>query len=309
MKHKTALIVSFITVTVVTVLSNNLCAGTGANNGDFSFQLESDGYPLSFYYSNGRTYVEGVKGEKYAIRIFNNSAGRVEAVVTVDGRDVISGKEGDYSSERGYIIAPHSSVLIEGFRTSLNGVAEFYFTDVNDSYAARMKNAVNTGVIGVAIFKEKRRRRGRHRPSPLMQYNRYSKRKAAQYRVQRNSESIKGPQKKGRAKVSERVRGSSLPLQSSYRSFERGDYEEQQIGTGYGEYRYSPAKESRFRRRSRRPSAKLAIYYDDFDGLVSRGVIHPSGFYRPDVPNPFPLSDERAFAPPPPSMPCWRSDD
>ena len=47
-------------------------------------------------------------------------------------------------------------VSIEGWRKSLDDVATFYFTRLPDSYAARTGRPDNVGVIGVALFPERR---------------------------------------------------------------------------------------------------------------------------------------------------------
>ena len=141
-----------------------------STDGKYSFQLEADGYSLPAWYWNGYTFVEGQRGQRYNIRVFNHSNRRVEAVVTVDGRDAISGQLGDYKSNRGYVVEPWSSVLIKGFRTSWSDVAGFYFTDIENSYSARMGSGEHVGVIGVAVFEEKSRREVRRpirvTPSP-----------------------------------------------------------------------------------------------------------------------------------------------
>src|SRR2546422_280885 len=79
---------------------------------------------------------------------------RVEAVVSVDGRDVVSGNPGDYMRERGYIIPPHGSVVVDGFRQSLSRAAAFRFSRPGSSYSSRMGTPENVGVIGVAFFGE-----------------------------------------------------------------------------------------------------------------------------------------------------------
>src|SRR4029077_923714 len=47
-------------------------------------------------------------------------------------------------------------VEMAGWRKSLERTAAFYFTDLGDSYAARTGRPGNVGVIGVAVFREKR---------------------------------------------------------------------------------------------------------------------------------------------------------
>ena len=92
---------------------------------------------------------------------------RVEAVVTVDGRDVVSGELGNYKRQRGYVIEAYGSVVIEGFRQSLDQVAAFRFTDIGNSYSARRGSGQHVGVIGVAVFKEYQPRRARPQPTPI----------------------------------------------------------------------------------------------------------------------------------------------
>ena len=261
-------------------------AASNSASGEFSFRLESlSGGALPTYRHGGYTYVEGRRGQRYAIRVFNHTGERVEAVVTVDGRSVVTGKEGNYKRQRGYVIDPYGQVTIEGFRTSWSSIAAFRFTDVEDSYAARMGNDSNVGVVGVAIFKEKK-----HYPKPVPYYS-YKKKKGLGSGY-------------GRSKSAP----SASPPPSSQDSAMGGAYaereaREQGIGTGYGEDGYSPATETKFERKGRRPNARMAIYYDDHSGLVTRGVIHrPPPPRRPirQEPNPFPYSYDQGFAPPPP---------
>lgn len=110
------------------------------------------GVPLSH-----SALVIGEAGERYRILVRNASSARMELVVSVDGLDVIDGKPAD-PARRGYLIDGHGELVIEGFRTSDEGVAAFRFGEVRDSYAARtdaMSGDQNVGVIGVAAFLER----------------------------------------------------------------------------------------------------------------------------------------------------------
>src|SRR5262245_30639980 len=115
--------------------------------------LREDGEALETYAKGGRYYVLGDDGDRYLIRVSNPTANRVEAVVTVDGLDVIDGENGDLR-KRGYVVPPYGDVRIEGFRTSTEDVATFRFSAVDDSYAGKKGKARNVGVIAVAIFEE-----------------------------------------------------------------------------------------------------------------------------------------------------------
>lgn len=275
----------------VILASGTAEAQRGARNvssgGEFSFKLVSQGRTLPTYNHGGYTYVEGQRGQRYSIKVFNHTGERVEAVVTVDGRDVVSGSEGNYNSQRGYVIQPYGSVSIDGFRTSWSGVAAFRFTEVQDSYAARMGNSANVGVVGVAVFKEKRHR---PKPPPIA----YEKRRGL------------GTGYGGGGKSAAPSAGASAPCcEDAYDEAESSA--RQGIGTGYGEEHYSPASETTFERRSRRPNARLALYYDDHSGLIARGVIRePRPYYPPPVePQPFPYNNDPGFAPPPPPRYYW----
>ena len=115
---------------------------------------DASGNPLPGLFASDRTYVTGREGERYTIDITNGTPRRFEAVATVDGLDVISGKRGSTDS-RGYVLLPWQSLEIDGFRQSEDAVAAFRFSKVSDSYAGKRGDARNVGVIGVAFFAER----------------------------------------------------------------------------------------------------------------------------------------------------------
>ena len=56
-----------------------------------------DGVPAQTFDYAGGTYVLGQLGARYTLRVSNHSGRRVEAVVSVDGRDAIDGRPADLS--------------------------------------------------------------------------------------------------------------------------------------------------------------------------------------------------------------------
>jgi len=102
----------------------------------------------------GQTVVEGRRGQRYAIEISNRTLDRIEAVVTVDGLDVMDGERGSFA-KRGYVLRPLQTYRIDGFRRSQEAVAAFRFGGVDESYAARTGDDTNVGVVGVAFFAER----------------------------------------------------------------------------------------------------------------------------------------------------------
>jgi hypothetical protein len=118
--------------------------------------IRDNGESLPTYPFRDRYYVQGNNGERYTIRIVNPTPRRIEAVVSVDGLDVIDGEAGDLR-KRGYVVPAYGETHIEGFRTSQADVATFRFSSVNDSYAGKKGKARNVGVIAVALFEEQAR--------------------------------------------------------------------------------------------------------------------------------------------------------
>jgi hypothetical protein len=116
--------------------------------------LDAHGNPLAGFNNGGRSHFVGVDGERYMIQLQNHTGQRIEAVATVDGLDVIDGRPGAFT-KRGYLLAPFSSIEIDGFRRSTDAVAAFRFGSVRGSYAARKGSDRNVGVIGVAFFQER----------------------------------------------------------------------------------------------------------------------------------------------------------
>lgn len=112
------------------------------------------GNVLSGGMAGGRALIVGAEGQRYNIVVHNHTAGRYEVVTSVDGLDVIDGRPADLA-KRGYILEPHSTLTIDGFRRSESAVAAFRFGRVSQSYAARTSGDRNVGVVGLAFFAER----------------------------------------------------------------------------------------------------------------------------------------------------------
>lgn len=141
-----------IVVAAVTLLA---CAPAFAQRlADVSVYDRSEGRWLQVYRHEGRSYVVGKAGHEYRIRVTNRLREDLLAVVSVDGVNVITG-ESAHPAQSGYVLSPHGSVEIQGWRKNLSQTAAFYFTSLADSYAARTGRPEDAGVIGVALFRRK----------------------------------------------------------------------------------------------------------------------------------------------------------
>lgn len=264
-----------------------------------------DGSVLPTFQHAGTTYVLGEPGERYNIRVHNPTSERVEVVVTVDGRDAISGEPGDYVSQRGYLIEPWGSLLVEGFRRSLDEVAAFRFTGRAGSYSALRGTPQHVGVIGVAVFPERARPPVAVRKAPRRRYVPESEYRApAPASPPRADAGDAAPRAQGSRGRSWESPSDDAPSKrkSAGATGSGSSAGPSNIGTEYGERESSSVVEVAFERRSpTHPAQVLRLRYDDYDGLEARGIdLSSLGYaYRYDAePEPFPYSQSR-FAPPP----------
>jgi hypothetical protein len=274
----------------------------------YEITLEDEfGNTLPNYPQRGETFALGREGQRYNVRVHNRSGRRIEAVVSVDGRDVLTGQPGDFKHQRGYIVPAYSSVVIDGFRQSLDSVAAFRFTAPGDSYSSRMGTPENVGVIGAAIFSEAARPALAY-PRP---YRAPSYPESRSYREDgANGLGSAGPRAEPPASAQRRSRDKSAapsaaaPAEAEARAYSEGGRDDtSNIGTEYGEVTHSEVSEVAFKRaRPSSPERVLTMRYDDYQGLVARGIL-PRPAPRPvRGPSAFPVN---RFAPPPPPRPYW----
>jgi hypothetical protein len=298
--------------------SGSAVAHPRSSSAAYVVTLEDEyGRELPTFHHAGQTFVMGRYGDRYNIRVRNQTGRRIEAVVTVDGRDVVSGSVGDFVGERGYLVGAYDEVVIEGFRQSWESVAAFRFTSPGNSYSSRMGTPQNVGVVGVAVFPEREYRVARPRPMPEPVSPYYD-----DARRLRDYEGLRGAGPSGRAESKRSpadkspARASAPAPASASQSAERGRradgaaaspmYEEapsasrDNLGTEYGESVGSSAYETTFvRADATRPSALISLRYDDRAGLQARGILRePAPHVATSCgPQAFP---QNRFAPPPP---------
>ncbi len=112
-------------------------------------------YPVSTRLSNRKAYAEAVKGDHYSIIVRNLLNRRVGVVIAVDGRNIVSGKKSWLrNNERMYILEPYGEGEFKGWRTGMDKINRFYFTDAADSYAAAFNDESAMGVIALAAYAE-----------------------------------------------------------------------------------------------------------------------------------------------------------
>jgi hypothetical protein len=230
---------------------------------------------LPEYRHRGQAWVAGTPGHRYAVRLTNTTGERVLVVLSVDGVNAVSG-ETAAPSQAGYVLGPWESAGIAGWRKSLDDIAQFVFTDLTDSYAARTGRPANVGVIGVAVFTErepiwrKRDEIARQDASPAPSVDEREAGRAA------------GATANAARPASEPAPTAAQPIEKQ-RAFTKA---EEHLGTGHGAREYSPIESTTFERASMYPAEQLSIWYDSYRNLVAQGIIERP-IARRD-PQPFP---------------------
>ena len=215
------------------------------------------GETLQVYQHDGRRYIVGEPGHEYQLSLTSREGGRLMAIGSVDGVNIVSGETAAVN-QGGYVLAPREQMAINGWRTSMRATAAFYFTTVADSYAARTGRPDDLGVIGFALFREKSHCCAFWRGNEL--------------------------EKKSRA---ESDSSADAPASSASEAGALGQKDER-VGTGYGRSEYSEVAYTDFEPASSSPDETITLYYDSYRNLCKQGVIPArpkSGWHRPQ---PFP---------------------
>jgi hypothetical protein len=110
----------------------------------------------SHAYRDNAVFVEARGGERFSIRVQNNSHERIALAISVDGRNIISGEKSyNGNNERMYVLNPGQTGNFDGWRSSYSQVQRFYFTSAGDSYAGRHGDYSQIGQIRIAAYREK----------------------------------------------------------------------------------------------------------------------------------------------------------
>lgn len=114
-----------------------------------------DGRALPEYRAYSTRYVEALKGKTYAIRLHNPFDVRVAVALSVDGLSTIDARHTTAAAARKWVIGPHETITISGWQTSMAQARRFFFTTEDRSYAQRLGQPQNQGVISAVFFKER----------------------------------------------------------------------------------------------------------------------------------------------------------
>ena len=254
------------------------------------------GQAMSVYRKDGRSYVAGRPASRYAVRLANQTGGRVMVVLSVDGVNVITGETAAVG-QTGYVLDPWQSYDITGWRKSDTAIASFVFAALGDSYAARTGRPGNVGVIGMAAFLEKPEApatRQRHdAPTTADRLGSLGKAesRADAAKAQAGADNAAAPATPAGRSADSQAAGE-IAASASARPAPT-----ERLGTGHGQREWSVSRRTSFEKRSSTPQDVVEIAYDSFANLVLAGVIPaPTAQARA-----FPSDRLHGFVPDPPA--------
>lgn len=125
-------------------------------DGGFSVEVLINGMPAAEYAARGRHYIEAFENAEYELRIHNPSASRVAVALAVDGLNTIDARHSSAWDARKWVIEPYGTIHVRGWQMSAENARRFYFTTERDSYAAKLGQAANVGLISAVFFRERR---------------------------------------------------------------------------------------------------------------------------------------------------------
>jgi hypothetical protein len=217
---------------------------------DFQLTVLVDGRRLPEYNVRGRTYIEASRGAEYELQIRNPLPERVAVALSVDGLNSIDARHTSAWNASKWVIEPYGTITIGGWQMSSERARRFYFTTEKDSYAAKLGQTANIGVISAVFFRESRRYPVPITPPPMS-------RKEVN-RSQRES----APLGESEARPSEdRAKGAVVrPSDDDY------------AATGIGRSVRNEVRWIQMDLESR-PAAEISIRYEYYSALLRLGVV------------------------------------
>jgi len=130
-------------------------ADTAVAENGFSVEVLIGGASTTEYAARGRRYIEALENAEYELRIHNPTSSRVAVALSVDGLNTIDARHTSAWDAHKWVIEPYGTINVRGWQMSSENARRFYFTTERDSYAAKLGQAANLGVISAVFFRER----------------------------------------------------------------------------------------------------------------------------------------------------------
>jgi hypothetical protein len=240
-----------------------------AENG-FSVDVLVDGRPVAEYAARGRRYVEALENAEYELRVHNPTGSRVAVALAVDGLNSIDARHTSAWDGHKWVIEPYGTIHVRGWQMSGESARRFYFTTERDSYAAKLGQAANVGIITAVFFRERR-------PVTIMPVTPSERRPP--YREDGMSNDKSAPTAGSSGETSRAGSGRDAPKQRSAQSYPPPD--DESAATGIGRSVRNDVQWIKMDLDSR-PAGEITIRYEYRASLVRLGII-PRDYPRPNV--------------------------
>ncbi|PWT89855.1 MAG: hypothetical protein C5B55_10595 [Blastocatellia bacterium] len=215
---------------------------------EFDLQVFVDGRPLTEYFARGRTYIEALEGAEYELRIHNPLPERVAVALSVDGLNTIDARHTSAWNASKWVIEPYGTITIGGWQMSSERARRFYFTTERDSYAAKLGQTTNLGVISAVVFRERR-----HYPMPVVP-------PSQSRRDDQREQQSGGVSKSQRADASKAPRSEAVIADDDY------------AATGIGRSVRNAVTWIQMDLESQ-PAAEMSIRYEFYSALLKLGIV------------------------------------
>jgi hypothetical protein len=269
---------------------------------DLAVVDRDSGEVLPVWRRGGRMFVAGEAGRRYGLRVTNRTGGRVLAVMSVDGLNIITGETAGYG-QSGYVLGPYRAYDVTGWRKSNEEVAAFSFAPLPQSYAARTGRPADVGVIGMAVFTERPLLEpldARPAPLPPQSTRRFTRPMAAPLAAPAPPPLVVPPPPPAAPPPASAAQEVVVTGSRIARRDFAGGVPDERLGTAHGAREWSVVEDVAFIRATTYPQCIRQIEYDSYENLVASGVI-PHGHAEEPRPRAFPSQPHGGgFVPDPP---------
>src|SRR5437870_9094890 len=237
------------------------------NDDTFQVEILVNGRRVPEYAARGRRYIEALEGAEYEVRIHNPLSVRVAVALSVDGLNTIDARHTSAWDAHKWVIEPYGTIEIGGWQMSSNRARRFYFTTERDSYAAKLGQAQNLGVISAVFFRER---------SPIIVTPVTPGLPRPRYE---DRDRVRTPESGSAAESSRAGSNQNAPKSSNSDAYPAPD--EESAATGIGRSVRNDVQWIKMDLDSR-PMSDVTIRYEYRAGLVRLGIL-PRDYPRPDV--------------------------
>lgn len=229
----------------------------------FEVDVLVNGRSLEEYHARGKSYVEAIAGAEYEVRLRNPLPYRVAVALSVDGLNSIDARRTSAWNASKWVIEPYGTIHIGGWQMSSERARRFYFTSERDSYAAKLGQTSNLGLISAVFFREIRPIPIPITPSPRP-YPRHQEDGAD------NRKRSEAPAPSAEARGAAKQRGDSITRLP----------DDEYAATGIGRSVRHDVRWVNMDLDSR-PAAEVTLRYEYYPALVRLGIL-PRQYDRPD---------------------------